>query len=202
MKLNNKITKLTLPICAVAVLAGCTKLDESLKSTFTSGQVAEQPGSTDLLVAGAYTALAALMHNHDRLFSLEENTTDESLVPTRGADWDDNGVCRVVHAHTWTAGHDQILQTFNLLNKLNFDATNVLLFSPTESQTAQAKFLRSLALYYQLDLFGQYPIRQPGEDLREAPVVRTGQEAIDSIIKDLNDALPNLDTTYKDPSIA
>jgi hypothetical protein len=202
MKLNNKITKLALPICAVAVLAGCTKLNENLKSTFTSEQVATQPGSTDLLVAGAYTDLTALMHNQDRLFSLEENSTDESLVPTRGGDWDDNGVWRVVHSHAWTADHDQILQTFNLLNKLNFDATNVLLFNPTASQVAQAKFLRSLALFYQIDLFGQYPIRQPGEDLRKAPVVRTGQEAIDSIINDLNEALPNLDTTYKDPSIA
>ena len=192
MKPYNKMKRLAIPFLAVAVLAGCTKLDESLKSTLTSEQVAAQPGSTDLLVAGAYADLGGLFTSQDLLFSLEENASDESLVPTRGGDWDDNGVWRVVHNHTWTADHSQILNVFNSLNKLNFDATNILLFNPSPSQTAQARFLRALALYYQLDLYGQYPIRQPGEDLRLAPEVKTGTDAIDFIISELTASIPDL----------
>ena len=192
MKSFNKVKRFAIPFLAVAVLSSCTKLDEKLKSTLTSAQVAAQPGSTDLLVAGAYSDLGGLFTSQDLLFSLEENASDESLVPTRGGDWDDNGVWRVVHNHTWTADHSQILNVFNSLNKLNFDATNILLFNPSPSQIAQAKFLRALALYYQLDLYGQYPIRQPGEDLRLAPEVKTGTDAIDFIITELTASIPDL----------
>src|ERR1041384_5548424 len=105
----------------------CTKLDESLNSTLTNQQTASALGTAGvgLLLQTAYTDLAVPFNNQDQLFSLEENTADESLVPTRGGDWDDNGVWRVLHNHTWNADHGQILSVFNNLNKINFDATNV-----------------------------------------------------------------------------
>ena len=137
----------------------------------------------------------------DLLFSLEENSTDESLVPTRGGDWDDNGVWRVVHSHKWNADHGQVLSVFNALNKLSFDATNVLAFNPSTSQAAQARFLRALSLYYQLDLYGQYPFRDPGENLLNAPAVKTGADAAQFIVDELTAALPNLPVTGG-PSIA
>lgn len=204
MNINKNITKIALPIVAVLALSGvgCTKLNEDLRSTLTSDQVAAQPGSTDLLVAGAYTDLTGFMFSQDQLFSLQENSTDESLVPTRGGDWDDNGVWRVIHSHSWTADHSQVLNVFNGLNKLNFDATNVLLFQPTTSQAAQARFLRAIALYHLLDLYGQYPIRQPGEDLRNAPEVKTGEGAIDYIIDELEAVMGDLPAENTNPTVA
>ncbi len=181
-----KISKYTIPLLTVAILSGCTKLNESLNSTLTSAEVSATPGSTAGLIAAAYSDLTGLLHSQDQLFSLQENSTDESLVPTRGGDWDDNGVWRVIHSHNWNADHGQILSVFNGLNKLNFDATNVLLFKPSASQAAQARFLRAFALYNLLDLYGQYPFREPGENLLNAPVVKTGAEAIDFIISELN----------------
>lgn len=175
------------------IVASCTKLDEKLNSTLTSSQISSSFGSagSQLLLNGAYADLSFL-GAQDLLFSLEENSTDESLVPTRGGDWDDNGVWRVVHAHTWNADHGQITSVFNALNKINFDATNVLNFNPTPSQAAQAKVLRAFCLFYLQDLYGQYPIRNPGDNLLLAPVVRSGQVAIDSIINDITTSLPNL----------
>jgi starch-binding outer membrane protein, SusD/RagB family len=183
-------------VLLLVTVAGCTKLNESLNSTLTSSQAASALGAqgTDLLLQAAYADIAVPFHNQDQVFSLEENTSDESLVPTRGGDWDDNGVWRVLHAHTWDANHGQILSVFNNLNKLNFDATNVLNFNPSKAQAAQAKFLRALALYYLLDLYGQYPFRNPGDNLLNAPVVKSGTEAIDFIISELNAALPDLPT--------
>lgn len=182
--------------CVALSLAvfSCTKLNEGLRSNLTNQQTAEAlgPAGTDLLLQAAYTDIGSAFNAQDLVFSLEENSTDESLVPTRGGDWDDNGVWRVIHAHTWNADHAQILNVFNSLNKLNFDATNVLAFSPTASQAAQAKFLRAISLYYLLDLYGQYPIRNPGDNLLNAPEVKTGADAIQFIIDDLNAALPDL----------
>ena len=115
-----------------ATILGCTKLNEGLNSTLTNQQTSSSlgPAGTQLLLQAAYNDLPGPFNGEGNVFSLEENSTDESLVPTRGGDWDDNGVCRVVHSHNWNADHAQILGTFNSLNKLNFDATNVLAFSP------------------------------------------------------------------------
>lgn len=188
-----KEIRFALLILGAGIVASCTKLNEKLNSTLTTEQVTSSFGTngSQLLLNGAYADLSFL-GAQDQLFSLEENSTDESLVPTRGGDWDDNGVWRVIHAHTWTADHGQITAVFTSLNKINFDATNVLNFSPSASQAAQAKVLRAYSLFYLLDLYGQYPIRNPGDNLLEVPVVRSGQEAIDSIINDITVSLSDL----------
>src|SRR6187402_725361 len=160
----NKSKYITISALALlAGMAGCTKLKETYTTTVPGPAVQQALGDKGpvLLLTAAYNDIPAPFVNQDRVFSLEECTTDEALVPTRGGDWDDNGVWRVMHNHTWNADHDQLLQTFNLLNKMNFDATNVLTLKPTKEQIAEAKFLRCLSLYYLLDLYGQYPLRQP-----------------------------------------
>ena len=175
-------------------MLGCTKLNEHLNSTLTNSQVTTALGSTgtSLLLSAAYADLGGPLTGQGLVFCLQENTSDEALVPTRGGDWDDNGVWRVLHNHTWNADHQYILDVFNALNKINFDATNVLGFNPTAGQAAEAKFIRSLALYYLLDLYGQYPIRNPGDNLLLAPEVKSGAAAVDFIISELTAILPNL----------
>ena len=156
-----------------------------------------------MLLQTAYGDLAGPFTAQNQLFSLEGNTADEALVPTRGGDWDDNGVWRVLHSHNWNADHQYVLDVFNNLNKLNFDATNVLAFSPSAQQAAEARFLRALSLYYLLDLYGQYPIRNPGDNLLNAPEVRRGAAAAQFIVDELTAALPNLpDFTRANAGIA
>lgn len=194
MRPIKKLTKFMIPVAAVAVMAGCTKLDEKLGSTLTADQTAAALGAsgTGLLLQAAYADLTGPFFYQDGVFSLEENTSDESLVPTRGGDWDDNGVWRILHSHGWDANHGQILSVFNSLNKINFDATNVLTFKPNAGQEAEARFLRAYALYYLLDLYGQYPFRNPGDNLLNAPVVKKGADGAQFIIDELNAVLPNL----------
>ncbi len=188
-----KITKIGLLFLVIAVVTGCTKLKGKLNSSVSTDQAAAAigPQGTQFILNGAYADLTFLA-GQDQLFSLEENTSDESLVPTRGGDWDDNGVWRVLHNHTWDANHGQILAVFNNLNKLNFDATNVLGYKPTPAQEAQAKALRAFSLYYLLDLYGQFPIRNPGDNLLLAPEVKSGADGIAFIISELTAAIPNL----------
>jgi len=189
-----KYKNLKLYALLLVTAVSCSKLDEHLNSTLTNTQTANALGSAGvgLLLQGAYLDLGGPFTGQDQVFSLEENSADESLVPTRGGDWDDNGVWRVIHNHTWNTDHGQVLSVFNNLNKLNFDATNVLGFSPSAQQAAEAKFLRALSLYYLLDLYGQYPVRNPGDNLLNAPVVKSGAAAAQFIIDELTAAIPNL----------
>jgi len=197
MKLYNIISKFAVPMFAVIAIAGCTKLEEGLGSTLTNSQVSNALGSngTGLLLSAAYSDLGGPLTGQTGVFCLMENTSDEALVPTRGGDWDDNGDWRVLHNHTWTADHIRVAESFNSLNKLNFDATNVLGFSPTKAQAAEARFLRAVALYYLLDLYGQYPFRNPGDNLLLAPVVKSGADGIGFIITELTAILPDLPAT-------
>ena len=197
MKFYNNITKFALPLIAVLAMSGCTKLNEGLGSNLTNAQVSGALGSagTGLLLSAAYSDIGGPLTGQDQLFSLMENSTDESLVPTRGGDWDDNGVWRVVHNHTWNADHGQITSVFNNLNKINFDATNVLGFNPSAGQAAEARFLRALSLYYLLDLYGQFPVRNPGDNLLLPPTVYAGAAGAAYILSELNAILPNLPST-------
>lgn len=192
------LKKLSIYAVPVLVLLGaCTKLDEKLGNTLTNSQTVNTLGTAGpgLLLNFAYADIAGPFTSQDQVFSLTENVTDESLVPTRGGDWDDNGVWRVLHNHTWNADHGQLLTVFNNLNKLNYDATVVLGFKPTAQQAAEARFLRALACYYLYDLFNQFSVRDPGDNLLVAPKVKTGTEAITYLISELTAALPNLGTS-------
>src|SRR5262249_20492967 len=51
------------------------------------------------------------------------------------------------------------------------------------------------ALYYLLDEYGQFPFRNPGENLLNAPKVYRGDSAVQFIISELNAILPNLGTS-------
>ncbi len=191
------ITSKYIKLSALTLLIGvasCTKLKESYTATVPINQAQASLGAAfpGLLLQAAYNDIPAQFVGQDQVFSLEENTTDESLVPTRGGDWDDNGVWRVMHNHTWNADHGQILSVYNGLNKLNFDATNVLQFNPTKEQAAEARFLRALSLYYLLDEYGQYPFRNPGDNLLLAPKVYSGDSAVQFIISELNAIIPDL----------
>src|SRR5258708_1020769 len=148
-------------LLVLAGLAGCTKLTESYKTTIPQQQ-AVQLVTAQQLLQSAYNDVAGNFVGNGSVFSLQENSTDESLVPTRGGDWDDNGVWRVIHDHSWNADHQQVLDNFNGLNGLNFDATNVLQFSPSVAQAAEARVLRAIALYYLLDIYNQFPFRNAG----------------------------------------
>lgn len=184
--------------CFVLALVGCTKLDQNLNSTLTNSQASNALGTngTALLLQTAYNDIGNPYSDLGNIFALEEVTTDECLVPTRGGDWDDNGKWRALHQHTWTVdGVDVILNQFNALNKMNFDATNVLAFKPTDAQAAEARFIRALSLYQLLDLYGQFPFRNPNENLLNAPKVYTGDSAINFIISELTTILPQLSAT-------
>lgn len=185
MKLNNKI--------AIALIAGftfsnCTKLDEDLRSSLTEEQaqdVLRRTTDVNVLLQSVYNGLRSFQ-GQEGVFALNQNTSDETLVPTRGGDWDDNGVWRVLTSHGWNADHRDVLGSFNNLLGIVFNATNVLTFNPSASQAAEARFVRAFAMFTALDLYGQVPFREPGENLLNAPKVLKGEEALDFIISEVN----------------
>ncbi|MFB6455876.1 RagB/SusD family nutrient uptake outer membrane protein [Chitinophaga sp. Hz27] len=171
-------------------LASCS-LKEDLGSTLTKSQ-ADSVITVESLLKNAYNSLQMPYQDFSNSWGMSEMSTDEAVGPTRAGDWDDNGVWRQLHEHTWTADHSHIQGTFNSLLQLQFAATNVMNFHPTAKQAAEARFLRALSMYTTLDLWGQVPFRNPGDNLLNAPKVLKPQETIDFMISELKAIIPDL----------
>lgn len=176
-------------------LFACTKLDEKLQGDLP-GDVAtgiiESNTDVSVLLQTVYDGLQLPFQDQSRFWAAQEHTSDEAIGPTRGPDWDDNGVWRVLHDHTWNADHSFLGSTFNELLAVQFNATNVLNFSPSADQAAQAKLLRAFVVFSVLDGWGQVPFREAGENLLNAPKVLTGQEAIDFCVSEVEGIINDL----------
>ena len=181
---------------SLAFTSGCTKLDETVGGSLTTGQITNSV--TAELLLGVYGSLEYTFTGHEEIFGLSDITTDEAIVPTRGNNWDDNGLWRVLHQHKWEPNHYIIGKCFKSLGGVVFAATDMLQYNPTAQQRAEARFLRAWAMYWLLDLYDQVPYREPGENLVQPAKVLKGLVALDSIISEINDVLPDLpDDTNK-----
>ncbi|MDO7887192.1 RagB/SusD family nutrient uptake outer membrane protein [Hymenobacter cheonanensis] len=173
-------------------LANSCKINEEFQGTLTPNQVAG--GTASSLLDGVYTSLRSPFQGATQVFALSEVTTDERLMPTRAGDWDDNGVWRQLHLHTWDANHSQVRDAFANLGGIVFAATDMLQsqYNASTQQQAEARFLRAFAMYWTLDLYDQVPYREPGGAVSAAAQVRKGTAALEYIISELTAILPSL----------
>lgn len=129
------------------------------------------------------------------IYALGEHVTAEMIPPTRGVDWGDNGVWRTLDQHTWDASHSYILSAWNALNQRAYRANEIIASSPNAQQKAEAQFLRAYNMYWVMDYWGVVPFREVTQGADDLPKVLTRSEAFDFIVKDLEEALPNLPKT-------
>ena len=138
-----------------------------------------------------------MLGDQANFFALNEVTTDEQVIPTRGSDWGDNGLWRSLHNHTWKVDHGFLLSTWNQLNSKVLKASQIIdpLSNSSQQQVAEAKFLRAFSMFFVLDMWGQNPFREATDDPVATPVVLSPSEAYAYILNDLNEAiggLPNI----------
>jgi hypothetical protein len=180
-------------LTSVLLLANCTDLEvdekDSLINESTAGFSAVDVGAT---ILSAYSDIRDNWGNQENMYALQEVTSDELLVPTRGTDWGDNGIWRSLHQHTWDETHQYILNSWNILNRNVYKLNTVLASSPNAAQEAEARFLRAYNMFHVLDFFRQIPIREVTDGPDVDPKVLTAEEGFNYILDDLTKALPNL----------
>ncbi|MCW5518680.1 RagB/SusD family nutrient uptake outer membrane protein [Aureitalea sp. L0-47] len=152
--------------------------------------VADVGASLDQL----YNDLRGQLENQADFFALNEVSTDETLVPTRGTDWGDNGIWRTLHTHSWSPSHQYLLAVWNNLNQNVFRATQIIdqRSAPSPEEKAQAQFLRAYSMFFILDFWGKAPFREVDEGSEIDPRVLSAQETYDFILNDLTEARQNL----------
>ncbi|WP_350289921.1 RagB/SusD family nutrient uptake outer membrane protein [uncultured Croceitalea sp.] len=176
-------------------LSSCTDLEiEETDSFISSGfQGLQDPASS---LNALYGSIYGQLGDQANTYALREVTTDAALIPTRGADWGDNGRWRKLHQHEWGLEETDILTPFNQWNSNQLLASQILdsRSSASADVAAGASFLRAMAMWTILDLYGQVPFRDTSLPSTEVPTVLTGQAAVDFILADLDNAISGLPT--------
>jgi len=197
---RNKFIKYCTFIALVGLVA-CTNLDEKVLDEQLGTNLVNDPSNMTALINAPYASLRRTIEWYD-YWALQEVSTDEVIVPTRGTDWYDNGEWQQLHLQSWTADHIRMKNVWEALNQgvsRSNIAINYIGKFPVTATTTQyineARFLRAYYMYLLCDLFGQVPYREAEEvDFSKAPTVLTRQAAADKIISELTAALPNLKT--------
>ncbi|SDE86814.1 Starch-binding associating with outer membrane [Dyadobacter soli] len=194
-----KIKSYYAAILSCAMLFSCTDLDEKLGSALEKGTTGNI-NPAELLIS-AYSSLNG-PYQQDNRWCLQELSTDAAVAPTRGGDWDDNGTHRAIHLHTWNADNSYMSNTFGGLLTAIYQASNVLRYAPSAQQAAEARFIRALAMFDVVDLWGVVPYRESLEDFRELPKTLSAQEAMDFIISEMNTIMKDLPATSPQAYVA
>ncbi len=189
-----KFQKLLILSLVFLGLSACTDLKEDLNDSLTLEQSLALSNPASILQS-TYESFRTPYLGQDNNFALQTMSGDEAMGPTRGPDWDDGGVWRAMHNHTWAPTASRPSDTFNGILQIVFNASDVLNFSPSAQQAAEARFLRAFAMFSMADLWGQVPVRVVGtssEDLLNPSLVLTSQEAVDFIIAEVTEIMDDL----------
>ena len=179
---KNRIIR-TAAILALLQVANSCQLTEDINGNLTENQIPK--GDPAALLTGVYNSLRDPIQGSVNVFALEEVSTDERIMPTRGPDWDDNGKWRALYLHNWDPNNEQVRNTFTALNGITYAATDLLRFSPNTQQQAEARFLRAWGMFWLLDLYDQVLYREPGESVSQPAKLRKGTEALTYIISEI-----------------
>ena len=184
-----------LTFLSVLVLASCTDLEiEETDSVITEGfqGLADPASAVDQL----YGNVAGQLGDQANVYAMREVTSDALLIPTRGADWGDNGRWRKLHQHEWGLEEVDILTPFEQFNSNQLLASQILDDRSGASGTdaADAQFLRAYSMWTILDLYGQVPFRDTSLPSTSVPEVLSGAAAVDFILADLDAAIAGLPT--------
>ncbi|WP_431211423.1 hypothetical protein ACQ86N_37100 [Puia sp. P3] len=152
--MNNRSFKLNIIVACsflMAATAGCTKLKEQVIDEVLGSNIASPQNA----LASAYGQMDnGTFVDHSQVFSLQEYSTDEAILPTRGSDWGDGGIYRAIHEFTWGPSNSMLTNTWNSLNNgitLSLTAISTINKStaPNKAQLlAEAKGLLDLYTFH------------------------------------------------------
>ena len=161
LRIAGVVTLLLLPVQA------CTDLTEQPPSQITSSNFFRNEAEVLAGLAGVYAQLRATAPEGS-IYDVNEVTTDEIVVPTRGSDWYDGGQWIDLHNVTWTPTSAGTRAFFNGAWNTSFTgvARANLLIAGVENVAvpnkatiiAEARALRAFFYYLLMDQFGGVPI--------------------------------------------
>lgn len=206
-KRKSHIIKFICFVILVCSFSGC--LDENAKDQIPEEKTQETLQSLYLnYVAGLYGYVGGYeksqgLQGTDRgVYDFNTLTSDEAMIPIRGADWYDGGFWQNLSLHTWGVNDQSIKAMWEYLYKvviLSNKSIEVLEKNRTrfeqqkiDQYIAEVRAFRGIYYYYLLDLFARIPITTSSTTpIKELKQQERG-EVFNFVIDELNAALPFL----------
>jgi len=189
----------------VLLFVGCTDLDENTFGTLDQDVLFRSEQDVQRALAPVYATMRNFQFG---FFNAGEHSTDATMVPTRGDDWDDGGNWRQLHQHTWTPTHPEFGGAYGdlltgvarsnavlggLVNNAPEDLNN------RAALEAEARALRAFFYALGMDYFGALPVLEEGRFLVDpenppSPLDPPGERAnlFNFVVNELEAAVPDL----------
>ncbi|HNW50714.1 MAG TPA: RagB/SusD family nutrient uptake outer membrane protein [Prolixibacteraceae bacterium] len=186
-------------VALVAIVTGCTNLDEELYSGINESNYPQTAAQASVSHLSSYNALSNLFDDAGWWFLTQEVSSDEMVAPTRAADWYDGGKWLILHYHTWSNSADAVKGMWNNLWN-GISESNSVLDKITKNDDATKKIkaeveaIRSLYYFWLFDNFGDVPYLTTYFSAPEQPYLTKRASVFDSLTSTLERDYPLLNS--------
>jgi starch-binding outer membrane protein, SusD/RagB family len=160
-----RMSRLGALLIPVGLMVGCTDLTENPASLITKDTFYKNADEVNAGLAAVYANVKNIIGGY---YNVNQVSSQEMVVPTRGSDWFDNGAWIELHRQTWTAnsvvGNREINDIWNNMYT-GIARANVVLEALNNvtipNQAAIKAELRALRAYFYIalnDTYGGVPI--------------------------------------------
>ena len=202
-------------LCAALLAASCHFLDEQPKDQTDESRIVSDVRSLYLATLGDLYARFGSDQSGEGIagtdrgsYDTQTFTTDEAMIPTRGADWYDGGLWERLFKHEWETGEAPFKNAWNYLYGMVVQSNRSLArlerFRETvkddpffiemyySTYKAELRAVRAFMYYYLLDLFGRVPIVKD-EEVRLSDVGQSRRSEVFGFVRtELEEILPDL----------
>jgi len=200
MKIISKYMVSALGCLAILTnFSACSDLDEKVYSSITEDTYVYEPGDGTKVVGASYANLKGFAGFYT--YYMQEICTDELVQPANSAGWDDGGVFRRMHLHTWNAEQTHVIDYWNTcytgillanraIQEISKEGFPIAANESKSELIAEARALRAYYYWYVLDNFGDTPfITEPTQEL---PDKTSRKEIYDFVVNELLECMSEL----------
>jgi len=191
----------------MAVCFSCTNLDETVYSQLISEKFIPTENDVMSIIGPAYTQLRSVWSDWCGLYDVCEESSDVLVTPVRPNGWDDGGIYRRMHKHTWTANDYHISALWSRcytgitnanLALYQIESGRLPISQNKENYIAELKVIRAFYYYLLMDNFGNIPIVTKYDVPKDyLPEQNTRQEVYDFVV---NEITSNIDLLSEEVS--
>jgi len=149
----------------MGLLVGCTDLKENPASLITKDNFYK---NTDEVLAGVAAVYANLRNQFEDYYAVQQVSSEEMVVPTRGSDWFDNGAWLELHRQGWTPTSVVGLREVNGIWNQQYagvaranivlEALETVTIPNKAAVVAELRTLRAMFYLNLMDMYGGVPI--------------------------------------------
>lgn len=207
MKLNRLF--IGFMVAGLGFATSCTDLEPEVYTEVMKDDYFKTPEQFSTLIANAYAQLAGEYGYvyREGYWALQEYTSDEVCIPTRGTDWYDNGAPLAMMKHTWVESSREVNNGWSFayggVTKCNEVLNNIEQIMGTDPSKysdvvkagiAETKVLRAFYHLLAMDVYGNIAIDDNSDEVKENGVKQyTRKEVFDWIERELLDNIDALE---------